>query len=175
MKFALLALPRSGTTWAANWLSTGGVLCHHDPLMDYLPETIPADSGISCTTMWLMPPTLDCPVVLLDRDPDECNASLRKIGFQEIPEFFIGKFQSYPGPRFHWRDLFDNPEPIWKILRPDCPFDKGRHELLRKMNVQPNFDLWHPNMDVLKTVCDSLVETTKPDHPAILASLTKQG
>ena len=30
--FMVIGLPRTGTTWASNWLTTDSTQCYHDPL-----------------------------------------------------------------------------------------------------------------------------------------------
>jgi hypothetical protein len=58
LDFIVLGLPRSATTWLANWLTTDRSLCLHDPFAKTLPEQWDAGGkrlGISCTGAYLMP------------------------------------------------------------------------------------------------------------------------
>lgn len=47
-----------------------------------------------------------------------------------LPSWVLTRFQSIEGPRFHWKQLFDDPEPIWRILKPDQEFDPAWHRAL---------------------------------------------
>ena len=60
MDFIVTGLPRSGTTWVANWLTTDTTLCIHDPLYKYHLEDLDnietnKKLGISCTAIWRAP------------------------------------------------------------------------------------------------------------------------
>lgn len=146
MNFALLGLPRSGTTWAANWLTDQGALCLHDPLSDYTPaELLRLDLGrplgIACTGLWAFPQAvaaLRCPVVIVERDPAEVAASLRAMGL-EMPRALLGRFRAAPGHRVPFADLWseDGAARVWTMLRPDAPFDLDRYRLLRDWRVSP--------------------------------------
>lgn len=150
MKFAVLALPRSGTTWAANWLTCDGVVCHHDPMEHRTPQQTLELDAIACTGLWLRPDLvarLDCPVACLWREPWQVNESLCRVGLGPMPDEAIEQFRATPGHWFHWRDLFDAPHKIWALLR-DSPFDEARHTALSRMNVQPL--KFAPDMTILK-------------------------
>lgn len=154
MRFALLALPRSGTTWASNWLSDGGVLCHHDPLAWAAPdELFEMDDGIACTGLYLRPDLikrLDCPVVCLWREPAEVNASLARIGMPSMPPWAVERLRAVKGNWFEYRALFDaRAHRIWKILRGDG-FSPERHRALVKMNVQPQYARCAPDPRLLR-------------------------
>lgn len=141
LDFAVLGLPRSGTTWAANWLTSGEVICHHDPLETTQPEALfDLDGGIACTGLWLRPDLvarLSCPIVCLWRDPRQVNESLLRIGLGEMPAWSVEQFRSTPGHWFAYEDLFtDRAREIWSVLRDD-PFDADRHAALVRLNVQP--------------------------------------
>lgn len=142
MKFAVLSLPRCGTAWAANWLTCNGTVCLHDPLFEYAPGEIPETVGAACTGLWLSGPP-KCPYVLLDRPVVEINASCEKAGIPQLSDNLIKRFRAVPGQRFPWADLFDDPIPIWQILRPGEPFDRSRHEQLCKFNVQRDLSKLH--------------------------------
>lgn len=142
IQFMLLGLPRSGTTWAANWLMTNGVICYHEPLRYMTLGEI--DGGVSCNGIWLLDSfdQIDCPRVILERDPNEVNQSLQAIGMPTMPAWSIDRFMSLKGPRFHYTNLFTNPRAIWSELRAD-PFDHRRHERLCEMKIEPHMGKWH--------------------------------
>ena len=144
VEFMIIACPRSGTTWATNWLNTEKTRCYHDPLnythyrdLDSLPTK--KILGIADTTLPWFPDWLNehpARKVILDRNLDEINESLaRECGMPPIAPEMIRRLHRIEGLHVNWTELFINPEPIWKHLV-DMPFDKERHETLVKMNVQ---------------------------------------
>ena len=89
----VLGGPRSGTTWAANWLTTDTTFCLHDPLLEYTVRQlnnrhIPNRRlGISCTASILFPEWVNaqkCPKIFLYRDIEEINQSLARLGLVEL-------------------------------------------------------------------------------------------
>lgn len=145
LDFIVLGLPRSGTTWCANWLTTDRSLCLHDPFNE-LPEHWPRDYrrfGISCTGAYLMPDWLAqqrCPVVVIERERADCEASTDAIGLAGDLSGHAAKLAAIPGRRVAFNDLWDEraAESLWGFLLPDLPFDAIRYRLLRQMQVQPH-------------------------------------
>lgn len=146
IEFMVISAPRSGSAWAANWLTTERSLCLHDPLYRY--HYLELDSiqssrplGISCTGVanfyeWVN--QHPARKVVLHRDPDEVNASLSDIGLPQVPEEFFYKLNKIRGIHVPWRMLFTRPKTIWEHLT-DAPFDHERHEYLCRLNVQRDF------------------------------------
>lgn len=153
MDFIVLGLPRSGTTWLANWLTTDRSLCLHDPFNE-LPENWPCDErrfGISCTGVYLMPKWLkqwNCPVAVIERDPAKCDASLGAMGLGTT-EQLLEPFQNVEGRRFAFADIWaeENAAELWAYLLPGIPFDALRYRQLKHMQVQPY--QWRLNETVL--------------------------
>lgn len=153
--FIVMGLPRSGTTWLANWLTTDRSLCLHDPFND-LPEDWPRDSrrfGISCTGAYLMPAWLaeqDCPVAVIERPRAECEASAGSIGLGCDMESHQSALSRAPGFRVAFEALWDENKAkgLWGYLLPELPFDSIRYRLLRSMNVQPHN--WQFNEDTAR-------------------------
>lgn len=147
IRFRVFGLPRSGTTWAANWLTTDASICWHDPCEWAVPPDIDAWAkqqqripGISCTGSWLHPDwTPDAPTICLTRDPPAVQASLRRVGLPEIPHHLFHRFADLPYPFYTLADLLDPDmaRTIWAKLLPTLPFDAQRHAELSKMNIQP--------------------------------------
>lgn len=140
-EFIVLGLPRSGTAWLANWLTTDTTLCLHDPF-NALPEDWPRDArtfGVSCTGAYLLPKWLEaqeCPVAVIERDPEECAASLRANGLPGLaglPEALA----RVSGRRWRFEDLWieEKARELWAFLLPDVPFDALRYRLLRELRV----------------------------------------
>jgi hypothetical protein len=157
IRFIVLGLPRSGTTWLANWLTTDLTLCLHDPFADSMPNKWPRDGrrlGISCTGAYLMPDWLaqqHCPVAVIERDPADCAASLGAdvSGLKSALDAVHARRWQFDAL---WRE--GSALALWRYLVPGVPFDKLRYRLLREMQVQPHMKKWTPNMDVIGELID---------------------
>jgi len=144
IEFMVIGLPRSGTTWAANWLTTERTHCLHDPLYRYhytQLDSIPSAKilGVSCTGLWAFPEWVNehpARKVILHRDTAEINASLKSLGLPAWPSTYC-PIDDLRGEHHHWRDIFDRPEEIYTFLT-GLPFDAVRHAELVKMNIQPS-------------------------------------
>lgn len=151
----IIGLPRSGTTWASNWLSTQGAHCEHDPLYtshysdwdrqaDEMRDD-PADFpvGVSCTGIWRWPLWVNAhPArkVILHRNAAEVQNSLTQQGLElPIDERHAEQLWDIEGLHVPWCDLFDpvKAEAIWQHLVDD-EFDPARHEQLAAIQMQPN-------------------------------------
>jgi len=152
MKFALFGLPRSGTTWAANWLSDGAALCLHDPIAQHAPaDLLDLDMGrpwgVACTGLWAFEDVARevagrCPVVVLERDPRESEKLAAGIGLDlpaSVHAWIHARFAGVPGVRVPHSALWDEQgaRRIWSILRPGEPFDVLRWRMLRDIRVEP--------------------------------------
>lgn len=139
IEFMLLGAPRSGTAWAANWLTTDASLCLHEPLYAYTHEQLDSrigsrQLGIACTVSALLNVNRHpARKVILHRDPQEVRESMGRLG---IPgDYDFNALENMEGRHYHWSALFEEPAPIYEYLL-EYPFDAERHELLRGMNVQ---------------------------------------
>src|SRR4249919_2006044 len=158
LDFMVLGLPRSGTTWLSNWLTTDRTLCLHDPFSRALPERWPRDHrrrGISCTGAYMLPKWLQhqhCPTVVITRDRDACTASLRKMGLPDITDDMVAALDAVEAPRFTFADLWNEAKAkgLWKYLVPGVAFDPARYRQLRDVNVQPQN--WTPDWKVMGEV-----------------------
>ena len=148
LDFAVLALPRSATTWAANWLTTDQSICWHDPVAHSTPHEMDGKPsamryrGISCTGSWMFknwaPPAR---TIILERPIDQVQNSLDKLGLPRMSDSDIQLFQSFPGMRVPYHSLFDHrARKVWSYLLPDIPFNAERHEQLAQMVIQPDFN-----------------------------------
>lgn len=163
--FMILALPRSGTTWAANWLTTDNSMCWHDPVTRLLPKEIDKLSigkkyhGISCTGAWMWSQWVkDHPArkIILLRDINEINASLESIGLPLMTQSMVDRFNALEGIKVPYTDLFESPQFIWKNMLPDIPFDPQRHAELVKMNIEPVGKLSLPDPQSMKRMLEDL-------------------
>jgi hypothetical protein len=143
IEFMVLGMPRSGTTWAANWLTTDTTLCLHDPLARYSKEQLDSIEsgktlGTSCTGLGNFPEWLNAhPArkVILHRDAAEVVGSLNDNGFCGYQPIDLDAIR---GMHCDWRALWDRPRKIYEFLL-EQPFDADRHQLLGEMNVQPDY------------------------------------
>jgi hypothetical protein len=140
ISFMVIGEPRSGTTWAANWLTTDTTLCLHDPLTtlhysnwDQIESKKIlgiSDTGISKFDYWLNDHSAK--KVILHRNREEIAMSLGMPEFLDVPS----NLDLIDGMHCHWEELFDNPKPIYEYLL-DKEFDAERHAELCKIRMAP--------------------------------------
>lgn len=152
LDFMIIALPRSGTTWAGHWLSTGATNCVHDPLYtkhyrdwDSVKKVRPGVlHGVSCTGIWRWANWVNqhpARKVILHRDVSEIRESCLLAGIEaQVTRADAAALHDIGGKHVHWTALFDpgSAADIWAHLV-DLPFDPGRHRHLRQIEMQPNF------------------------------------
>ena len=163
IEFMVIALPRSGTTWAANWLCTDTTLCIHDPLYErHYAELDHIKSkkriGVSCTGLWRFPKWVNghtARKVILHRSVDEINESLTELGFPAVPESDADMLDAIEGIHVDWRALFDDPKIMYEYLL-DKPFDAERHQELKSMAIQPEFATLKTDRTACKRLMDEL-------------------
>lgn len=158
--FMVLAAPRSGTTWAANWLTTNTTLCIHDPLLRMRRNQLDDIEttkllGISDTSLYQFPEFLaahSARKVVLHRDINEVNDSLEALGVLPIHvENSQCQLDNIKAMHVSWTDMFypDTAAPIYEYLTQQ-PFDIERHYELTKMQIQPEFALVPYNKSVVR-------------------------
>ena len=160
IEFMIIAGPRSGTTWAANWLTTNSTICLHDPLYQHHYKDLDAYAsdkivGVSCTGLMNFPDWLNAhpaKKVVLHRPQTEISASLRRCG---LPDVDCSLLNQIKGTHCHWLDLFDNPATIYEALL-DQPFDAERHDLLRAIHMQPKFEAITVNRAATRALINEL-------------------
>lgn len=147
--FIVVSGERSGSTWAANWLTTDTTLCYHDPLMrwrqeelSHLPRPRGKRIGIACTAQGQFPEWVNrqvCPTVVLHREHAQIDASWTKLGV--APFLVKPDLNNVWGLHYTWQSLFDPTfaKEIYEYLLHET-FDAERHHELVQMNVQPHFD-----------------------------------
>lgn len=147
VEFMLLAAPRSGTTWASNWLTTDTTLCLHDPLWRWHHSELDGIQslkrlGVACTGLALFPEWVNAhPArkIILHRDLSEVDTSLQRIGMTGCSKQWEGVLDRIDGIHLEWTELFSRPQYIYEYLL-DLPFDAERWANLREMNVQPHYE-----------------------------------
>lgn len=153
LDFIVVALPRSGTTWAANWLTTDQVHCVHDPLYtvhysdwdEQLPARAPGRPvGVSCTGAWRWADWLNAhPTrkLILHRDVGEVIESMKAIGLPPVSPGDAAALDRVIGLHLPFEDLFDpiGARAAWEYLVPSVPFNEARHRELVDIEMQPKF------------------------------------
>jgi len=174
IEFMVIGAPRSGTAWAANFFTTDTSLCLHDPLWQTHYGTLDRFQtvkrfGIACTgsalfTDWLA--SHPAPKVILHRESAEIDESLAELGLPPLaPIWRTGLLNRIDGLHVHWRELFAKPEPIWRHLMREIPFNRERHSLLCALNVQMAFERIAINRDAAQRLFGELAQVAVRSAP----------
>lgn len=165
VEFMVIAAPRSGTTWASNWLTTDTSLCLHDPLYtrhyrEWDAIETAKSLGISCTGIYHFPAWLNAhPArkVILHRSPQEINASQEAIGLPPAPAEQINSLWSIEGEHWDWKAIFDPTQAavIYEYLL-RRPFDAERHAELVHIEMQPKFSGLKVGAEVTRRLLEEL-------------------
>lgn len=150
ISFMVISGERSGSTWAANWLTTDTTICFHDPLLrwsfsdlDGIFPLMGRKKGVSCTALQLAPDWVNkhpARKVIVHRPDEEIAASWDNIGVVPIMARRTNeRLSEIHGLHVKYKDLFDpgHARHIAEYL--DVPFDHHRHAELVQMNIQPQF------------------------------------
>jgi len=162
VEFMLLAAPRSGTTWASNWLTTDQTLCLHDPLWTHHYSDLDRIEtkkvlGVACTGLFMFPDFVNshpARKVILHRDEQEINESLERIGLTGISNANEDLYK-IGGLHVDWKEIFTKPKMIYEFLT-GLEFDPERHEVLKAIEMQPNFAGLKVGHDVTAKLLDEL-------------------
>lgn len=169
LKFMVIGLPRSGTTWAANWLSTDDCLVTHDPLYRaHYSEWNEKFQAVSCTGIWRWPEWVNaqpCPKLILHRPEDEIFASLGQLGLADaIQPGDSDKLYLINGHHVDMKSLMEHglaAHRAWRHLRPDVPFNGDRWQHYAEMNVQPQCQRIMPDHTTTQRLVDELFDMAK--------------
>ena len=142
--FIVLGLPRSGTTWCANWLTTDRSYCHHDAsayTLDLDSLGVPGRiTGLADTGLGNWPDVVNAyhaRKIVIDRDPQECLASTSRLLCVERAE--IGSLEGVQNAiHFKFKSLFEerSAKTIYQYLT-GLKFDVERWKLLKTFYVSP--------------------------------------
>ena len=167
VEFMVLAAPRSGTTWASNWLTTDKTLCLHDPLWTHHYSDLDKITsrkmvGVACTGLYMFPDFVNshpARKVILHRDEKEINVSLEAIGLPTLSntEKDLCKIAGW---HMDWKQIFTKPKAIYEFLT-DLEFDEERHSLLKEIEMQPNFEGLTINRKVTFALFNEIQEIMK--------------
>lgn len=150
ISFMVISGERSGSTWAANWLTSDTTLCIHDPLrrwtvdeLDGIYPLMDKHKGIACTALQLLPDWVNAhpaPKLVLHRTDEMIIRSVEKLGcVSRLVRGTNERLGQIRGIHIDYKLLFD------PYHARDCaeflgvPFDAHRHIELVQMNVQPHW------------------------------------
>jgi len=141
----ILGLPRSGTAWVANLLTTDHSICVHESFIHHTLEELDKQFlglrfGISETSAIYQIEAINAhlaPKLIIERSLTDINDSLKKMSFPLMPDDSIDMLNQIEGYRIQFKDLFD-PIVMSKVCRTvfGLPFNIHRFNLLCDMNVQ---------------------------------------
>jgi hypothetical protein len=148
IKFMVIGLPRSRTTWMANWLTTTDTLCLHDPLAHYTIQELDNYStdklfGISDTAIHMFGGKLNshpAKKLIIHRPLIDINKSLGQSCVKEDSKTLLDDIK---GMHVDYCDLNRMGKDIWSFLI-GSKFDSERFRQLIGMNVQPHFSELKP-------------------------------
>jgi len=141
--FMVIALPRSRTTWLANFLTTDKTFCYHDPLaeMSSYKEILElktdrltgiADTGIGYFDLSLF----DCPKVIIERDLNAVNAEMSELlGIDIDMSDLNARIASIDGLHIQFDEINERLAEIWTHCT-NLPYDRLRGDYLKHMNIQ---------------------------------------
>jgi hypothetical protein len=139
----IIALPRSRTTWLANFLTTEKTFCFHDPLAEMYSYkevlnlntdrlTGIADTGIG----WFDTSIFDCRKLIIERPVSDVNKEMSSLLGQEIDLTPLwANMQRIEALRVPFDQINERLEEIWTYCT-ELPYDALRAEYLINMNVQ---------------------------------------
>lgn len=167
LDFIIVSLPRSGSTWLSNLLTTEHSICWHDSTGFALPhemDNYPTNKrykGICCTAAWMWKDWYKnhpAKKLVIVRDITLINASMEKLGMPEVGIPDLRSFFVIEGKRVQFSDLFlqDKAREIWEYLLPNLKFDHERYQELVKMNIQPSDRVQVPDSDYIKRAISDL-------------------
>lgn len=143
--FMVIGLPRSGTAWLANLLTTDTSICLHEAFIDKTLEQLDVVGyfgklGISETSAIFHTEKINAhpaKKLIVERNVLPINHSLVRIGLPMIPNTFVQLLEQIDGYRIKYQDIF-NYEIMSKAYEYllDKKLSYERHRLLVNLNVQ---------------------------------------
>lgn len=165
----IISLPRSRTAWLSVALTAGNCFAFHDgcnppntSAADYLAKlnSPHQENIVDCSSHLLLRHDLieaaNCPIIIIERDPDDAKESLIKhIGkewlvnklwpsiiaaFDETENKFAKRIKLHVG----FEELANNDSLalIQSEVAPDFPYDRVRLSVLQNLNIQEGIPTW---------------------------------
>lgn len=143
--FMVLALPRSGTAWVSNLLTTDTSLCIHEAFMDNSINDLDTRSydgmlGIAETSAFTKVDEINqhsAKKLVIERPLNEVNESIAELGFKAMPSYSADLMIQLKGYRIAYKDLFNYEimsEAYYYLLRKEL--NQERHRMLCQMNIE---------------------------------------
>jgi hypothetical protein len=152
IKFLVIAAPRSGTAWCANWLTTDTTFCYHglSKTVHHLDwHTLESDKrlGVSDPTLvhlsdWCN--AQDIPKLIVHRNSKDIADAL---GMPELKNKYWG-LDKFQGMHIEFEELFKKPKQAYEYLL-GKEFDEARHELLAGLETNVAFHKMQLNPEVV--------------------------
>lgn len=170
-KFFILGLPRSRTTWLSAFLQGPEVFCVHDffstsvdtSIFYEVPHTYAGSVDTNPVVATEYKKYLECPLIIIRRDPAECLESLCKL-FGEGKRDYLGKCitkmnkalkeaEVYADMIIEFNDIDEHLEDIWELCLPTIPVDPCKVEMFKHITInskgllykdlKEEYGLWH--------------------------------
>lgn len=142
LDFLILAMPRSGSAWLANFLTYGDCFCYHDPMAEgslELPRPTPIVGAVD-TGLWNLPKQVPAVPRLfgLRREPRRVSRSLRQLDLPADVDFQLFREMTRDLVTFEYERLFEVEylAGVWRTIVGSAPFPVERARRLISMNVQ---------------------------------------
>lgn len=143
--FMVLGLPRSGTAWASNLLTTDTSLCIHEAFMNHSIDDLNNQSydgllGIAETSAFTKVDEINqhsAKKLVIERPFNEVNESIVRLGFKALPTYSDDLMIQLKGYRIVFKDLFNYDimaEAYYYLLRKEL--NQERHRILCQMNIE---------------------------------------
>jgi len=145
LKYIIVGLPRSGTTWLSHFLSIDECQCLHDPSAFFSKQEMSLFNGGLCDTGlwfdmdWCREKTRK--LIVIERPIEDVNKSLTKLKFPLVTKYFYERFMKVKGLAdyiIYFDSLFvseDEAREFWEFVYPEIPFDKDRWKELSKIKI----------------------------------------
>lgn len=143
--FMVIALPRSGTAWVSNLLTTDDLVCVHEALISYtLAEldalSVPHMLGIAETSGAYIADEINqhsAKKLVITRPIAEINNSAIRLGFEPLSDDANSLLDKVDGYRIEYKNLFDYKE-MSKAYEYLCGkhLDPLRHALLCDLRIE---------------------------------------
>ncbi len=149
MGFLILGLPRSRTAWLANFFTYGGLRCMHEGLNgcrsvdEYLSkfDGSVGDASTGLATFqyerWF-PEGLR--TIVIDRDVDRAvqyGKHTYDVDLSDEMSELAVRLEGIDALHVDFDDIDDSLQEMWEYIT-DTPYDKGRAELMVRLNVTEN-------------------------------------
>lgn len=141
----VIALPRSGTAWAANLLTTDTSVCLHEAFMEFSIDELdsfkwPHKLGIAETSGAFCADEINkhpAKKLVIERPIAEINQSAKKLDLPELTEHAKSLLDKVNGYKIDYKSLFDYKEmsKAYKFLL-EKDLDPMRHALLCNLHIE---------------------------------------